>query len=242
MTNSPPVVIEGLRVVRGGRELLHGINAVLPLGAITGLVGPSGSGKTTLMRSVVGVQVIAGGRVEVLGHPPGSPALRRKIGYSTQSPAVYQDLTLVENLRYFAAVRRDPPSDVERVIKQVRLEGHERQLVGTMSGGELSRASLAVALLGQNDLLVLDEPTVGLDPVLRNDLWDLFRDLSNEGVTMIISSHVMDEASRCDKILLLRDGYLLAYETPAELLRQTGTHDAEQAFVRIVKSKEVAHS
>jgi ABC-2 type transport system ATP-binding protein len=229
-------------VVRGGRELLHGIDVVLPRGAITGLVGPSGSGKTTLMRSIVGVQVIADGKVEVLGHPPGHPALRRKIGYSTQSPAVYQDLTLVENLRYFAAVRHDPRSDVDRVIKQVRLDGHEHQLVGTMSGGEISRASLAVALLGSNELLVLDEPTVGLDPVLRNDLWDLFREFSRNGVTMLISSHVMDEAARCDKIMLLRDGYRLAYETPDELLRQTGAPDQEQAFVRIVKSSEVARS
>jgi ABC-2 type transport system ATP-binding protein len=242
MTNSPPVVIEGLRVVRSGRELLHGIDAVFPRGAITGLVGPSGSGKTTLMRSVVGVQAIAGGKVEVLGHPAGSPALRRTIGYSTQSPAVYLDLSLVENLRYFAAVRGDPPSDVARVVRQVQLEGHEHQLVGTLSGGELSRASLAVALLGQNQLLVLDEPTVGLDPVLRNDLWELFRELSGSGVSMIISSHVMDEAARCDRILLLRDGYVLAYETPDELLRQTGASDQEQAFVRLVKNKEVAKS
>ena len=240
MTNSPspPVVIEGLRIVRGGRELLHGIDAVVEEGAITGLVGPSGSGKTTLMRSVVGVQVIAGGTIEVLGHPAGSAALRRRIGYATQSAAVYLDLSLVENLRYFAAVRHDPMSDVDRVIGQVRLEGHENQLVGSLSGGELSRASLAVALLGHNDLLVLDEPTVGLDPVLRSDLWELFHELSASGVTMIISSHVMDEASRCDKILLLRDGSVLAYDTPEALKRQTGVDDLEQAFVRLVRTTE----
>jgi ABC-2 type transport system ATP-binding protein len=235
-------VVENLRVVRGGTEVLHGIDAVIPRGSITGLVGPSGSGKSTLLRCIVGVQVVTSGTVQVLGHPAGSAPLRRRIGYSTQSPAVYQDLTLAENLRYFAAVRGDPVTDVQRVIEQVGLQRYEHQLVGRLSGGELSRASLAVALLGRSQLLVLDEPTVGLDPVLRGQLWTLFRELSGSGVTMIVSSHVMDEAARCDQLLLMRAGAVLAYDTPAALLRATGAADLEQAFVRLVEEKEVVPS
>jgi ABC-2 type transport system ATP-binding protein len=243
MTNSDPVVVEGLRVVRGRQEVLHGIDTSIPRGEITGLAGPSGSGKTTLMRAIVGVQIIASGKVEVLGHPAGSAPLRRRVGYSTQSPAVYLDLTLSENLRYFAAVRGDPPSEASRVAEQVGLARYENRLVGKLSGGELSRASLAVALLGRSELLVLDEPTVGLDPLLRDELWRLFRELADSGVTMLISSHVMDEAGRCDRIMLVRDGYVLAHDAPDELRRRTDTDDLEQAFIRLVKEqKEVAHS
>jgi ABC-2 type transport system ATP-binding protein len=242
LSSSATVVVEGLRVVRGGREILHGIDAVIPRGAITGLVGPSGSGKSTLIRCVVGVQVVSAGRVTVLGHPAGSPALRRVIGYSTQAPAVYLDLTLVENLRYFAAVRGDPTSDVQRVIDQVGLAQHADQLVGRLSGGELSRASVAVALLGASELIVLDEPTVGLDPVLRAELWQLFHEIAADGATLLISSHVMDEAARCDQLMLLRDGSLLAHDAPDALMRRTGASDAEQAFVRLVEGSEVARS
>jgi ABC-2 type transport system ATP-binding protein len=256
MTNSPPVVVEGLRVVRGAQEVLPGIDAVLPRGVITGLLGPSGSGKSTFMRAGVGVQVITSGTVTVLGHPAGSAPLRRRVGYSTQSPAVYQDLTVAENLRYFAAVRGDDPADVDRVLALVGLTRYADRVAGRLSGGELGRASLAVALLGKSELLVLDEPTVGLDPVLRGELWDLFHELTGEGVTMLISSHVMDEAARCDELLLMRDGQILAQASPEELIRRTGAKDTEQAFVRLVnergpqtrtvstlrQDKEVAHS
>jgi ABC-2 type transport system ATP-binding protein len=253
MTNSPPVVVEGLRVVRGGQEVLPGIDAVLPKGVITGLLGPSGSGKSTFMRAIVGVQTITSGKVTVLGHPAGSAPLRRIVGYSTQAPAVYLDLTLVENLRYFAAVRGDSPGDVDRVLALVGLTKYAHRVAGHLSGGELGRASLAVALLGKNELLVLDEPTVGLDPVLRGELWDLFHELTGEGVTLLISSHVMDEAARCDQLLLMRDGAILAQDTPAELIRRTGAKDTEEAFIRLVNEhtpqprtvpalKEVAHS
>lgn len=247
MTNSPPVVVEMLRVTRGGTVVLHDIDATLPHGVITGLLGPSGSGKSTLMRAIVGVQVVAGGRVRVLGHPAGSAPLRRRVGYSTQSAAVYQDLTVAENLRYFAAVRGDPAADVGRVIALVGLERHAGRLAGRLSGGELSRASLAVALLGTNELLVLDEPTVGLDPVLRGELWDLFHELAAGGMTMLVSSHVMDEAARCDQLLLMRDGAVLAQDTPAALMRRTGAPDIERAFIRLVEGqpradREVARS
>src|SRR4051812_26567209 len=210
----PAISVRDLRVSRGGVEVLHGLTFEVPRGQVTGLLGPSGCGKTTLMRAVVGVQVVAGGEVTVLGEPAGSPKLRRSIGYSTQNPAVYRDLTVRENLRYFAAVLGAPKDDAERVMEEVGLTEAGHQLGGTLSGGQLNRASLAVALLGSPELVVLDEPTVGLDPVLRQELWQLFRRLAGQGVTLLVSSHVMDEAARCDRLLVLRQGEILADGTP----------------------------
>jgi ABC-2 type transport system ATP-binding protein len=237
MTNYA-VVAEGLRVRRGAREVLHDVSFAVERGSITGLLGPSGCGKTTLMRSVVGVQVVAGGTVTVLGEPAGNASLRDKIGYATQNPSVYADLTVTESLRYFAAILRAPKGDVERVIEEVGLGTNAHQLIGDLSGGELSRASLAVALLGRPELLVLDEPTVGLDPVLREELWTMFHRLADRGVTLLVSSHVMDEAARCARLLLMRDGYILADDTPAALRSKTDTQDLEQAFLRLVREQE----
>jgi ABC-2 type transport system ATP-binding protein len=237
MTNYA-VVAEGLRVRRGTREVLHDVSFAVERGSITGLLGPSGCGKTTLMRSVVGVQVVAGGTVTVLGEPAGGASLRNKIGYATQNPSVYADLTVTESLRYFAAILHAPEDDVERVIGEVGLGTNAHQLIGDLSGGELSRASLAVALLGRPELLVLDEPTVGLDPVLREELWSLFRRLADSGVTLLVSSHVMDEAARCERLLLMRDGYILADDTPAALRSKTDTQDLEQAFLHLVREQE----
>ncbi|HEU5155478.1 MAG TPA: ABC transporter ATP-binding protein [Streptosporangiaceae bacterium] len=234
--------VSDLRVDRGGREVLHGLTFEVPRGSVVGLLGPSGCGKTTLMRCVVGVQVVRGGTVTVLGHPAGSPALRRLVGYSTQDPAIYKDLTVVENLRYFAAVLGAPAGDVARVIDEVGLGANRDQLVATLSGGELSRASLAAALLNAPELLVLDEPTVGLDPVLRKELWDLFHELAERGVTLVVSSHVMDEAARCRRLLLMRDGDILADDTPDGLRAATGTHDLEDAFLRVIAERQEAHT
>ena len=238
MTSPPAVAVDRLRVIRGGREVLHEVSVDVAPGSVTGLLGPSGGGKTTLMRAIVGVQMIESGTVTVLGHEAGSPALRDRVGYSTQLPAVYADLSVAENLRYFAAVLGAPMSDVERVIEETGLTGTERQLVGSLSGGQLSRASLAVALLGEPELLVLDEPTVGLDPLLRDELWRLFARLAAAGRTLLISSHVMDEAARCERLLLIRDGEILADDTPVNLRTSTGADDLEQAFLRLVREKE----
>jgi ABC-2 type transport system ATP-binding protein len=205
------------------------------------LLGPSGCGKTTLMRAIVGVQIVEAGAVTVLGHPAGSAHLRDKIGYATQNPSVYADLTVAEALRYFAAVLHAPATDVARVIDEVNLTSHADHLVGELSGGQLNRASLAVALLGKPELLVLDEPTVGLDPVLRDELWTLFRGLADRGVTLLVSSHVMDEAARCERLLLMREGRILADDTPDALRTATGTLDLEQAFLRLVREQE-AHA
>jgi ABC-2 type transport system ATP-binding protein len=194
------------------------------------------------MRSVVGVQIVAGGTVTVLGLPAGSPPLRNRIGYSTQSPSIYADLTVTENLRYFASVLRAPAGDVRRVITEVDLTGHADKLVSQLSGGQRSRANLAVALLGKPELLVLDEPTVGLDPVLRNDLWALFHRLAAAGVTLLVSSHVMDEAARCQRLLLMREGLVLADDTPDGLRAATGAPDLEQAFLHLVRTQKVLAS
>ena len=240
---APPPAIRatGLTVRRGGRTVLHELALEVPQGSITGLLGPSGCGKSTLMRAIVGVQRTTSGRVEVLGEPAGSAALRHRIGYVTQAPSVYGDLGVAENLRYFAAVLGAPEGDTERVIAEVGLTGHERDLTSRLSGGQRARVSLAAALLGRPELLILDEPTVGLDPVLRQDLWRLFRDLADRGRTLLVSSHVMDEAARCDRLLLMRDGALLADDTPAELLRRTGAPDVDRAFLTLVAGRtEVA--
>lgn len=231
------ISIDALRVKRGGREVLHGLTIAIPAGSITGLIGPSGCGKTTLMRSVVGVQIIESGTVSVLGLPAGSAPLRRRVGYSTQLPAVYSDLTVAENLRYFSAILRAPRAFAEKSMASVGLLPQRNQLVGSLSGGQLSRASLAVALLGDPQLLVLDEPTVGLDPVLRDELWNLFHHLAGEGVTLLISSHVMDEADRCPNLILMREGAILANDSPAALRRRTGAETLEEAFLRLVRAE-----
>ncbi|GAA1135460.1 ABC transporter ATP-binding protein [Kribbella jejuensis] len=226
-----------LVVVRGAREVLHGIGFDLRAGSVTGLLGPSGCGKTTLIRAIVGLQDRVTGDISVLGLPAGAAELRGRIGYVTQEPSVYGDLTVLENVRFFAAVLGVAAAEVDRVIAAVDLTGHADARVDSLSGGQRSRASLAVALLGSPELLVLDEPTVGLDPVLRRDLWALFHELADAGSTLLVSSHVMDEASRCDRLLLMRDGELLADETPEALLDSVGTTDIEQAFLTLIERK-----
>lgn len=235
--SQPAIAVRDLRVSRGGTEVLHGLTFTVPAGQVTGLLGPSGCGKTTLMRAIVGVQVVTGGEVSVLGKPAGSAGLRRRIGYATQSPAVYRDLTVRENLSYFAMVLGAPKEDVDRVLEAVGLTDVGHRLCGALSGGQLSRAGLAVALLGRPELLVLDEPTVGLDPVLRRQLWELFHRLADDGVTLLVSSHVMDEAARCRRLIVLRQGEILADGTPDGLRERTGTADLEEAFLRLIEER-----
>ena len=234
------VEVRGLRVRRGRTEVFSGLDITIPAGTITGLLGPSGCGKTTLLRSIVGVQRIAAGTVTVLGAPAGTRSLRRRVAYDTQAASVYADLTARQNLEYFARVLGAPRGDVDRVIRQVGLDAQADRLVGALSGGQENRVSLAVAMLGTPELIVLDEPTVGLDPVLRAELWDLFRALADAGTTLLISSHVMDEALRCDRLLLLRAGRVIADTTPAGLLESTGTSDPDAAFLALIRREDAA--
>jgi ABC-2 type transport system ATP-binding protein len=228
------VEITGLTVVRGGRTVLEGLDLTIGEG-VTGLLGPSGCGKSTLMRCLAGVQRVASGEVTILGEPAGSAALRHRLGYVTQAASVYDDLTVVENLRFFSRVLGVERSDVDQAVAAVDLDSHRDQVVGRLSGGERSRASLAVALLGSPSLLVLDEPTVGLDPVLRRDLWALFHRIADAGAAVFVSSHVMDEADRCDRLLLMREGRIIADGSPADIRQRTGSDDIEAAFLRVVE-------
>jgi ABC-2 type transport system ATP-binding protein len=239
-TTGEAIRVRGLRVTRGGREVLQGVSLTVPRGQITGLLGPSGSGKTTLLRSIIGSQIIAGGTVEVLGQPAGSPSLRHRTGYVTQGLGVYGDLTVAENLRYFARVLDAPTSRAAEVLATVQLAGHADQLVNELSDGQRARVSLATVLLGQPELLVLDEPTVGLDPLLRRDLWATFADMAAAGATLIVASHVMDEAARCDHLVLLHDGHIIATGAPSELRAHTGAPDLEQAFLRLLEPRVAA--
>ncbi|GAA1504383.1 ABC transporter ATP-binding protein [Nocardioides humi] len=228
------VEIAGLRVVRGGRVVLAGLDLDIGPG-VTGLLGPSGCGKSTLLRSIVGVQRVAAGTVTVLGRPAGSRPLRDRVGYQTQSSSVYDDLTVAENLRFFARVLGLPPAVAEEALAAVDLGSHRDAVVGRLSGGQRSRVGLAVALLGTPALLVLDEPTVGLDPVLRRDLWALFHRIAAAGTAVLVSSHVMDEAERCDALLLMREGRIIAHGPPAEIKAAQGVDDIESAFLGLVE-------
>jgi len=235
---TPAVVVSDLVVDRGGRRVLADLSFEIPAGQVTGLLGPSGSGKTTLLRCLVGVQRIRSGTVTVLDRPAGAKELRNRVGYVTQAPSVYSDLTVAANLRYFAAVVGAPAEAAQQAMSDVGLADRAGDLVSRLSGGQRTRVSLACALVGDPALLVLDEPTVGLDPVLRRDLWAMFHRLADGGVTLVVSSHVMDEAARCDRLLLLREGRLVAEDTPAALRRMTGTQDLEQAFLRLAEREE----
>ena len=242
-SNNPPVPavrVSDLSVVRGRKTVLSGVSAVVSRGSVLGLLGPSGSGKTTLLRTVVGVQRFQQGAVDVLSTPVGSPQLRHEVGYVTQSPSVYSDLTVEQNVAYFASLLGMRRGDVARVLNEVGLTRQAGQLVSELSGGQRSRCSLACALIGRPSILILDEPTAGQDPLLREQLWGLFRSLADAGVTLIVSSHVMAEAARCDQLLLIRDGRVAASGTPDELRARTGADDMDQVFLTLAQEQAVA--
>jgi ABC-2 type transport system ATP-binding protein len=232
------IEIDRLRVRRGSSEVLHGLSIQIHAGQVTGLLGPSGSGKTTLIRAIAGVQKTQAGAVRVLGQPAGAPAVRRRLGYMTQTRGLYDDLTARENVRYFARIFHAPASRVEETLDAVRLSNLADRVVHTLSGGEQARTSLATALVARPQVLLLDEPTVGLDPLLRRDLWATFHRLADEGAALLVSSHVMDEAGYCDELLLLRDGQVLARGTPAELRERTRTQDLAETFLRLVEQTQ----
>ncbi|WP_343319960.1 ABC transporter ATP-binding protein [Arthrobacter sp. TMP15] len=235
------ISIEGLRVHRGKSTVLANITASIPEGHITGLLGPSGSGKTTLMRTIVGLQKISAGTVTVLGRLAGDPQNRHDVGYLTQSASVYRDLSVIDNVRYFAALQGASREQTHAALAAVGMSALGRRRAGQLSGGQLSRVSLACALVGRPRLLVLDEPTVGLDPILRADLWARFAAMAAAGTTLIISSHVMEEAGHCDSLLLLREGLLLAQLTPAQLRVKGRSEELELAFLHIIEDSVGSH-
>lgn len=234
----PAVATAGLTVVRGAREVVRDVSFEIAAGEVVGLLGPSGCGKSSLIRSLAGVQANVTGAVTLVGEPAGSPILRSKVAYVTQASSVYADLTVRENLRYFADILGVDRRRVEEVLEQVDLADSSSASVSRLSDGQSSRVSLAIALLGEPRVLLLDEPTVGLDPVLRRDLWAMFGRLAKAGAALLVSSHVMDEATRCDRLLLMRDGALLADTTPADLLAATGAIDIEHAFLSLIEASE----
>jgi ABC-2 type transport system ATP-binding protein len=235
---APAIEVERLRVVRGGRVVLDDLGFRVERGAVTGLLGPSGSGKSTLIRSIVGVQRVAAGAVRVLAHPAGSAELRSRVAYVTQAPSVYRDLTVAENVRYFGRILGVDREGGERAIETVGLTEFADRQVARLSDGQRARVSLATALLGTPDVLVLDEPTVGLDPLLRRELWATFNRLAEEGRTLLVSSHVLEEAEHCARLLLIRDGGLVADESPVDLLRRTNARNLDEAFLRLIEETE----
>ena len=234
------VVIEHLRVVRGKRPAIHDLSVQIARGTITGLLGPSGCGKTTLMRSIVGTQILTAGSVTVLGQPAGSAPLRRRVGYMPQEATIYDDLRIVDNVRYFASLYGMGASDADQAVSTVGLDDHRTALCGNLSGGQRTRVSLACALVAAPDLLVLDEPTIGLDPVLRVELWEQFHQLARHGTTLLVSSHVMDEADHCGDLLLMREGHLLSHSSPTKLREDTGCQSLEEAFLSVIRHSTAA--
>ncbi len=236
----PVIVIDHLRVIRGKRPAIHDLSVQIARGTITGLLGPSGCGKTTLMRSIVGTQILTAGSVTVLGQPAGSAPLRRRVGYMPQDATIYNDLRIIDNVRYFASLYGMDASDADQAVSTVGLDDHRTALCGNLSGGQRTRVSLACALVATPDLLVLDEPTIGLDPVLRVDLWTQFDQLARRGTTLLVSSHVMDEADHCGDLLLMREGHLLAHTTPTKLREDTGCQSLEEAFLSVIRHSTAA--
>ena len=239
---APAIHARNLRVVRGDTVVLPDFSVQIARGTITGLLGPSGCGKTTLMRAVVGTQVVTSGSVTVLGHPAGSRPLRRRVGYVTQDPTIYKDLRVIDNVRYFAALYGMAASAADAAVDGVGLTDHALDYCGSLSGGQRTRVSLACALVCRPDLLVLDEPTVGLDPVLRVDLWKQFHSLARRGTTLLVSSHVMDEADQCRELILMREGRLLAHTTPDRLRRETRCTSLEDAFLSVIRHTTAARA
>ena len=238
------IKITDLSVTLGGSvEALKRISLELPKGKITGFIGPSGAGKTTLIKSIVGRLETPEGSIEVLGHPAGSTELRKTVAYMTQELSVYADLTVQENIVYFARMEGRSKKEAVKIAREllsvVALPDKAGALVSDLSGGQKQRVSLAIALIGSPQLLVLDEPTVGLDPALRDSLWQLFNEIASKGTTLLISSHSMDEASRCDDLVLIREGEVIAHSSPKELLCETDAKTVEAAFLKLVSDKSV---
>jgi len=235
-TTEALISLHDIHLSYGRTEVLHGIDIEVPAGAITGLLGPSGHGKTTLVNLVVGALAATSGTICVLGEKAPPRKVKTSIGFMPQSDALYEDLTAVQNLRFFGSLygmsRHSLDEAIPRVLDVVSLPvENERKTVSAFSGGMKRRLSLAVALLHSPRLLVLDEPTVGLDPLHRVRLWKAFRELAEGGRTLLITTHVMDEAVNCDDLVMLHEGRVIARGTPADLVERSGKANLEEAFL-----------
>ena len=236
------VKIKNLSITLGGHvKALKQINLELPKGKITGFIGPSGAGKTTLIKCIVGGLKVPEGSVKVFNQRAGSIELRKVVRYMSQELSVYQDLTVKENLKYFSIIsglsRKETNKTINELLKTIDMQDKCNFLVSDLSGGQKQRVSLAISLIGSPKLMVLDEPTIGLDPALRESLWQLFHKIADQGTTLIISSHSMDEASRCEDLVLIREGTIIAKNSPKDLLNITNTKTVEQAFLKLAGNK-----
>src|SRR2546428_1836415 len=235
MNSAPAVQAKGVRKRFGTVEALAGLDLAVRAGEIYGLLGPNGSGKTTFIRCIAGLVRLDAGEITVLGRTPREAVAAGRVGYMTQAAALYGDLSVEENLEFFARLEgvAKPHERIEAALRTVELLDRRRSTVNTLSGGMKTRMSLAATLLHQPDLLLLDEPTVGVDPVLRQEFWTHFRTLASKGTTILVSSHVMDEASRCDRLGLIRAGRVLAEGTAAELVARVRTRHLGTAFLAL---------
>jgi ABC-2 type transport system ATP-binding protein len=229
------VSIQNVSKVFGKHIVLQEINLEIHKGEIFGLLGPSGAGKTTLVKQLIGLDLPTNGEVYLFGKKMPSLDLIQGVGYMSQSDALYTELSAKENLEFFATLYglkgKERKKRIDEVMEIVQLTEHLNKLVSQYSGGMKRRLSLAAALLHEPDLLILDEPTVGIDPVLRQSIWDSFYELKNKGKTLIVTTHVMDEAEKCDRLGLIRDGHLIAVGTPSQLKQQTNATTIEEAFL-----------
>ena len=232
MSDAYAVDVQSVSKAFGPLQALRDITLQVRQGEIYGLLGPNGAGKTTLIRAIVGLIAPTSGTVTVLGRKLPDLDVLRQVGYMTQLAALYPGLSVEENVRFFAAVY-GADEGVREALEFVDLWDRRRSVVSTISGGMKQRCSLACALVHRPKLLLLDEPTVGVDPQLRVQFWDHFREMASSGVTIIVSSHVMDEAERCQRLGLIQYGRLLAEGSPNEVRARAGTQNLEEAFLAL---------
>lgn len=235
MIDKAVIKVKNMKQQFGKFAVLENINLSVKKGEILGMLGPSGSGKTTLVKAIVGMNKPTEGCIEVLGTSLPSLEAVKNIGYMAQADALYEDLNGYDNLLFFGALYglkgKAAKERADYVLKLVDLYEHRKKLVKNYSGGMKRRLSLAIALVHKPEILILDEPTVGIDPVLRREFWKEFKKLKAEGTTIIITTHVMDEAENCDRLALIRNGGILALGTPEELKADSGRATIEDAFL-----------